>query len=48
MREKYYGLEGEEIFKDAAKIMFHKNQAGKRVQVINLHTSLYHTLLLHA
>ena len=46
MREKYYGLEGEEIFKDAAQIMFHENQAGKRVQVNNLYTSLYHTLAI--
>lgn len=50
MREKYYGLEGEEILKNAAQIMimimimFHKNQVGKIVQVINLHTSLYHAL----
>ena len=36
MREKYYGLEGEGIFKTTAQIMY---QAGKKVQAINLHTS---------
>jgi hypothetical protein len=34
MRERYYGLEGEEIFKNAAQIMFSNYQAGKILQGI--------------